>query len=61
MEKELNFKKMIIDEDGIRRIITRIAHEIVEKNKGTEDLVIVGIKTRGIPLAQRLAEKNKGI
>ncbi|HHU92305.1 MAG TPA: bifunctional pyr operon transcriptional regulator/uracil phosphoribosyltransferase PyrR [Halanaerobiaceae bacterium] len=59
MEKELNFKKMIIDEDGIRRIITRIAHEIVEKNKGTEDLVIVGIKTRGIPLAQRLAEKIK--
>jgi len=50
---------MIIDEDGIRRIITRIAHEIVEKNKGTEDLVIVGIKTRGIPLAQRLAEKIK--
>lgn len=56
MEKELSFKKMIIDEDGIRRAITRIAHEIVEKNKGTEDLVIVGIKTRGVPLAQRLSE-----
>ena len=59
MEKELSFKKMIIDEDGIRRAITRIAHEIVEKNKGTEDLVIVGIKTRGVPLAQRLSERIK--
>jgi len=56
MEKELTFKKMIIDEDGIRRAITRIAHEIVEKNKGTEDLVIVGIKTRGVPLARRVRE-----
>src|SRR5690606_37063302 len=59
MEKELSFKKMIIDEDGIRRAITRIAHEIVEKNKGTEDLIIVGIKTRGVPLAQRLSERIK--
>ena len=59
MEKELSFKKMIIDEDGLRRAITRIAHEIVEKNKGTEDLVIVGIKTRGVPLAQRLSERIK--
>ena len=59
MEKELTFKKMIIDEDGIRRAITRIAHEIVEKNKGTEDLVIVGIKTRGVPLARRLSERIK--
>lgn len=57
MEKELKLKKNIIDEDGIRRAITRIAHEIVEKNKGTEDLVIVGIRTRGVPLAKRLAEK----
>lgn len=59
MEKELTFKKMIIDEDGIRRAITRIAHEIVEKNEGTEDLVIVGIKTRGVPLARRLSERIK--
>lgn len=60
MEKDLNLKKKIIDADGIRRALTRIAHEIVEKNKGTEGLVIIGIRTRGVPLARRLAEKIKG-
>lgn len=39
------------------RALTRIAHEIVEKNKGGQDLVLVGIKTRGIPLTKRLQEK----
>jgi pyrimidine operon attenuation protein/uracil phosphoribosyltransferase len=39
----------------VRRALTRIAHEIVEANKGTEDLVIVGIRTRGAPLADRVA------
>lgn len=39
------------------RAITRIAHEIVEKNKGGEELVLIGIKTRGIPLTKRLQEK----
>jgi pyrimidine operon attenuation protein/uracil phosphoribosyltransferase len=41
--------------DDIRRAITRIAHEIVEHNRGTEDLVFVGMRTRGVPLAQRIA------
>ncbi|MGH2786523.1 MAG: bifunctional pyr operon transcriptional regulator/uracil phosphoribosyltransferase PyrR [Actinomycetota bacterium] len=41
--------------DDVRRALVRIAHEIVERNKGTEDLVIVGIRTRGAPLAERLA------
>jgi pyrimidine operon attenuation protein / uracil phosphoribosyltransferase len=41
--------------DDIRRALTRIAHEIVEANRGTDDLVIVGIRTRGAPLADRLA------
>lgn len=57
MEKELNLKKKIVDADGIRRALTRIAHEIVERNRGIEDLVIIGIRTRGVPLARRLAEK----
>lgn len=41
--------------DDIRRAITRIAHEIVEHNRGTHDLVFVGMRTRGVPLARRLA------
>ena len=57
MEKELNLKKKIVDADGFRRALTRIAHEIVERNRGIEDLVIIGIRTRGVPLARRLAEK----
>jgi pyrimidine operon attenuation protein/uracil phosphoribosyltransferase len=50
-------KAEIIDAEGLRRIITRIAHEIVERNKGTEDLVLVGVRRRGVPLAQRIAQK----
>ncbi len=49
------YKTKIIDADGIRRALTRIAHEIVEKNKGTADLVLVGIQRRGVPLAHRIA------
>ncbi len=45
----------------MRRALTRIAHEILEKNKGTEDLLLVGIKTRGVPLARRLAAKIEEI
>ena len=48
-------KTSLMDEDGIRRAVTRIAHEIVEKNKGVAQLVLVGIRTRGVPLAERLA------
>lgn len=46
-----------MDEKAIIRATTRIAHEIIEKNKGVEDLVLVGVKTRGIPFAKRLAKK----
>lgn len=49
--------KEIVDAIGMSRSITRIAHEIIEKNKGTENIVLVGIKTRGEFLAKRLAEK----
>ncbi|MGP1469987.1 MAG: bifunctional pyr operon transcriptional regulator/uracil phosphoribosyltransferase PyrR [Schwartzia sp. (in: firmicutes)] len=57
-------KTILLDEDGIRRALTRIAHEIVEKNKGVEHLVLVGIRTRGVPLAQRIAaaiERIEGV
>lgn len=54
MSKE---KAQILDQAGVRRSLTRIAHEIIERNKGTEDLVLVGIRRRGVPLAERLAER----
>jgi pyrimidine operon attenuation protein/uracil phosphoribosyltransferase len=44
-----------MEADDVRRALTRIAHEIVERNKGTDDLILVGIRTRGAPLAERLA------
>jgi pyrimidine operon attenuation protein/uracil phosphoribosyltransferase len=55
----LREKAEIVDADGLRRIVTRIAHEIVERNKGVDDLVLVGIRRRGVPLANRIAEKIK--
>lgn len=54
-------KARIMDSDGIRRVITRIAHEIIERNKGTGDLVLIGIRRRGVPLARRLAERIRKI
>ncbi|MEK3731102.1 MULTISPECIES: bifunctional pyr operon transcriptional regulator/uracil phosphoribosyltransferase PyrR [Paenibacillus] len=48
---------VIMDETAIRRALTRIAHEILEKNKGIEDCVLVGIRTRGVFLAKRIAER----
>jgi pyrimidine operon attenuation protein/uracil phosphoribosyltransferase len=45
----------IMSAEDIRRAITRIAHEIVEHNRGTGDLVFVGMRTRGVPLAKRIA------
>jgi pyrimidine operon attenuation protein/uracil phosphoribosyltransferase len=52
-------KAEIVDAQGLRRIITRISHEIVERNKGIENLVLVGVQRRGVPLAQRIAENIK--
>ena len=52
---------VIMDEAAIRRALTRIAHEIVEKNKGIENCIIVGIRTRGIYLANRVAERISDI
>lgn len=57
----MEIKAVILDEKAIYRGITRIANEILEKNKGTKDIVLVGIKTRGYPLAERLAKKIEEI
>jgi len=54
-------KAVVLDEQAISRALTRIAHEIIERNKGIEDSVLVGIKTRGIYLANRLAERIEQI
>lgn len=54
-------KARLLDDKGMSRSITRIANEIIEKNKGSKDIVLIGIKTRGVPFAQRLANKIKEI
>ncbi|GHF96470.1 bifunctional protein PyrR [Deinococcus piscis] len=50
-------KAVILDSHEVRRAMTRIAHEIIERNKGAEGLALIGVHTRGIPLAARLAAK----
>jgi len=52
---------VVMDADRIARTLTRIAHEIVERNKGVDDLALVGIRTRGVHLARRLARSLKEI
>ncbi|AIQ64939.1 Bifunctional protein PyrR [compost metagenome] len=54
-------KNVIMDETAIRRALSRIAHEILEKNKGIEDCVLIGIRTRGVYLARRIADRIKEI
>ena len=58
---ELKFKAKIMDEAAIDRTLIRIAHQILEKNEGTERLCLLGIRTRGVPLAQRLAANIRRI
>ncbi|MDP3732444.1 MAG: bifunctional pyr operon transcriptional regulator/uracil phosphoribosyltransferase, partial [Candidatus Omnitrophota bacterium] len=48
-------KAKLFDKEGLKRILMRIAHEILEKNKGTQDLCLVGIRNRGAHLAKRLS------
>jgi len=50
-------KAEIMDENGIMRAVTRIAHEIIEKNKGVDDLCLIGIQRRGVPLAKHIASR----
>lgn len=54
-------KAQLMDEKAIGRAITRISHEIIERNKGIEDVVLVGIKTRGVPIADRIGKKIQQI
>lgn len=50
-------KAVVMDETAISRAVSRIAHEIIERNDGTDGLVLVGIRRRGAPLAQRIADQ----
>ena len=52
---------VVLDADRIGRTLTRIAHEILERNRGVEELAFVGIQRRGVPLARRLATLVSGI
>src|ERR671911_2207291 len=52
---------VVMDADRIARTLTRIAHEIVERNKGVDDLALVGVRTRGVHIARRLARTLKDI
>ena len=52
---------VVMDADRIARTLTRIAHEIVERNKGVDGLALVGVRTRGVPIARRLARILKQI
>lgn len=52
----MNFKSSIMDSAAVGRSLARITHEIIEKNRGVDDIVLVGIKRRGFPLAKTLAK-----
>jgi pyrimidine operon attenuation protein/uracil phosphoribosyltransferase len=53
-------EKVLLNSEEIKRALARIAHEIVERNKGAKDTVLVGMRTRGVPLAKRIAERIEG-
>lgn len=57
----MKLKAQIMDEISVERAIVRIAHQIVEKNHGTDNLCIIGIKTRGVPIASRLVKAIQSI
>jgi pyrimidine operon attenuation protein / uracil phosphoribosyltransferase len=57
----MEIKAKVIDEEGMVRTITRLAHEIIEKNKGSHNLVLIGMKTRGEFMANRIHAKVKEI
>ena len=53
----MTVNNIVMDQSAINRSLSRIAHEILERNKGTDHLAFIGIRSRGIPLAWRLAKK----
>jgi pyrimidine operon attenuation protein/uracil phosphoribosyltransferase len=56
-EALMHFKAKILDEKGIQRSLTRLAHEIIEKNKGVDDVVLIGILSRGEPIAKAISDQ----
>ncbi|PKL92431.1 MAG: bifunctional pyr operon transcriptional regulator/uracil phosphoribosyltransferase PyrR [Candidatus Goldiibacteriota bacterium HGW-Goldbacteria-1] len=61
MHRNFKVKSEVLDREGIDRALTRIAHEILEKNKGAKHLALVGIRKRGDILAERIAKKIESI
>ena len=57
----MDIKATVIDSEGLNRTITRLAHEILERNKGSKNLVLIGMRTRGEFLAKRIQQKIKEI
>lgn len=57
----MELKAQLLDEQMIERSLTRLAHEIIEKNRGVENVVLIGIRSRGVPLAERLSRKIEQI
>ena len=52
----MKLKSVLIEENAFGRTLTRISHEIIEKNDSIDDICLIGIKTRGVPLAERISE-----
>ena len=57
----MKLKSQIMNEEDINRTLIRLAHQILEKNTGAQDICLIGIKTRGVPLAQRIADNIEKI
>lgn len=55
----MKIKSKIMDEIAINRALARITHEIIEKNNGVENVILLGVKSRGVPLSRKLAENIK--
>ncbi|AYY13551.1 bifunctional pyr operon transcriptional regulator/uracil phosphoribosyltransferase PyrR [Actinobacteria bacterium YIM 96077] len=61
MSRDLSGFRPVLSDDEIARALTRMAHEVVERSKGASDLVVLGIPSRGVPLAQRLARSISSV
>ncbi|MCK9221372.1 MAG: bifunctional pyr operon transcriptional regulator/uracil phosphoribosyltransferase PyrR [Limnochordia bacterium] len=57
----LRFKRQVLDEREMDRVLDRITHQILERSGGVENLVVIGIRTRGVPLAKRLVQKLEAV
>ena len=58
---ETDHSRTVLDARDITRALTRISHEILERNRGADDLVLLGIPSRGVPLAERIAERMASV